>query len=299
MNRSDKKDEGFDIVIGNPPYGAKINKDESPEVVSAYKQIISEEIETYVLFYFKGLKLLLNKGTLCYITPDSWLTNRSTSLFRKWITETADIIAIFDYYKPFPTAKDTRVHSVLICIGRNHSETRIKQVFPSDFKIIYRSYKVKQEIIKSFQNSEWRVYLTPEERAIFNKMENLSAPLVQLYNVKYGLRTGDNGKYFTDKTTNYPLIAGSDISSLYGVEWIPKYLKTIDGLSKGYFNKYYVDKKVIIQYVRTNSLRIDARWLEAAFVDGNFIPLNSLSYIYSKDEKYSLKYALAIINSYL
>ncbi|MFQ5688595.1 MAG: TaqI-like C-terminal specificity domain-containing protein, partial [Candidatus Scalindua sp.] len=57
--------------------------------------------------------------------------------------------------------------------------------------------------------------------------------------------------------------------------------------------------KIIIQYVRTNSLDINARWLEAAYINGNYIPLNSLSYIYQKSSDYELKYLLGIINSFL
>ena len=51
--------------------------------------------------------------------------------------------------------------------------------------------------------------------------------------------------------------------------------------------------------MRTNSLDINARWLEAAYIEGNYIPLNSLSYIYQKSNDCDLKYLLGVLNSFL
>ena len=51
--------------------------------------------------------------------------------------------------------------------------------------------------------------------------------------------------------------------------------------------------------MRTNSLNINARWIEAAYVEGNYIPLNSLNYVYEKLKDYSLLYLLGILNSFL
>jgi hypothetical protein len=130
-------------------------------------------------------------------------------------------------------------------------------------------------------------------------MESISEPLEKSFNIKYGLRTGDNAKYVSENKTEFPLIAGADIASLYKINWKPKYLKRIDGLPESYFREYFSEKKIIIQYVRTNSLSINARWIEAAYIEGNYIPLNSLNYVYEKSKDYSLFYLLGILNSFL
>ena len=130
-------------------------------------------------------------------------------------------------------------------------------------------------------------------------MESKSETLETLFNIKYGLRTGENEKYISENKTEYPIIAGADIASLYEVKWKPKYLKRIDGLPESYFKNEFADKKIIIQYVRTNSLNINARWIEAAYVEGNYIPLNSLNYIYEKFKDFSLMYSIALLNSFL
>jgi len=292
---------GFDVVIGNPPYGVNIKRTENHVFANFYKEILTGEIETYNLFYFRGLKILEDNGFLCFITPDSWLTNSCGNLLRKWLCSTYDLVNVFDYYKPFFDAKDTRCHSVLLKRKEREKTNfiHVRQSLPSDRFIIYKDFKVEQSIIDAFGKNEWRLYVDNQERALFNKMESVSCPLIDLYNLKYGLRTGDNSKYISFENGIYPIIAGSDIFALYKIKWKPKYLTKIEGLSNGYFKDYFTSKKIIIQYVRTNSLDLKARWLECAYIEGNYIPLNSLNYIWEKTNEHQLYYVLALLNSKL
>ncbi len=292
-------DGGFSVVIGNPPYGVSIKKTDNPVYAEQYKEILKGEVESYILFYYKGLKVLSKNGFLSFITPDSWFTNKGAAPFRKYLTNNHSIKDVYDIYKPFEAAKDTRVHTVLIGVSQTTDEITVKQVHPQNTEFIYRNYSIPSKVITDFLDSEWRFYINKQERNIFSKMERKSQSLESLFNIKYGLRTGDNEKYVTEKETEYPLIAGADIASLYQVKWKPKFLKHKDGLPESYFNEYFRTKKVIIQYVRTNSLNLNARWIEAAYVEGNFIPLNSLNYVYDKSENFSLMYLLGILNSFL
>jgi len=292
-------DKGFDVVIGNPPYGVSIKKTDNPIFAEQYKEILKGEVESYILFYYKGLKVLSKNGFLSFITPDSWFTNKGAAPFRKYLTNNHSIKDVYDIYKPFEAAKDTRVHTVLIGVSQTVDDIKVKQVHPQNTELVYRNYSIPSKVITDFLDNEWRFYINKQEREIFSKMESKSQTLERLFNIKYGLRTGDNEKYVTDKETEYPLIAGADISSLYQVKWKPKYLKQIEGLPESYFKEYFNTKKIIIQYVRTNSLNLNARWIEAAYVEGKFIPLNSLNYVYEKSENYSLMYLLGILNSFL
>jgi predicted RNA methylase len=292
-------DGGFSVVIGNPPYGVSIKKTDNPVYAEQYKEILKGEVESYILFYYKGLKVLSKNGFLSFITPDSWFTNKGAAPFRKYLTNNHSIKDVYDIYKPFEAAKDTRVHTVLIGVSQTTDEITVKQVHPQNTEFVYRNYSIPSKVITDFLDSEWRFYINKQERNIFSKMESKSQSLESLFNIKYGLRTGDNEKYVTEKETEYPLIAGADIASLYQVKWKPKFLKHKDGLPESYFNEYFSTKKIIIQYVRTNSLNLNARWIEAAYVEGNFIPLNSLNYVYDKSENFSLMYLLGILNSFL
>ena len=292
-------DKGFDVVIGNPPYGVSIKKTDNPILADQFKEVLKGEVESYILFYYKGLKVLNSNGFLSFITPDSWFTNKGAAPFRKYLTSNHSIKDVFDIYKPFEAAKDTRVHTVLIGVKQNKADITVKQVHPQNTEFVYRNYSIPSNVISGFLDDEWRFYISEKEREIFKKMENNSEPLEKLFNIKYGLRTGDNDKYISEKESEYPIIAGADIASLYEVKWKPKFLKRIDGLPEAYFKNEFADKKIIIQYVRTNSLNLNARWIEAAYIEGNYTPLNSLNYVYDKTKEYSLFYCLALLNSFL
>jgi type I restriction-modification system DNA methylase subunit len=96
--RSEK--EGFDIVIGNPPYVRQENIEDPQKVYdkAIYKAKLQQSVyaaypaffgynvarntlarkidgksDYYVFFYLHGLKLLNEKGSFCFITSNSWL----------------------------------------------------------------------------------------------------------------------------------------------------------------------------------------------------------------------------------
>ncbi len=70
----------FDLVIGNPPYGTEI----SAETKQYYKQhysLLEKKYDIYMVFFERGFELC--KGTLCYITPDKWLSKSFAARFRE------------------------------------------------------------------------------------------------------------------------------------------------------------------------------------------------------------------------
>ncbi len=287
---------GFDVIIGNPPYGADIKN--SYYISSEYKEIFLGEVESYILFYYRAIKLLKNGGILGFITPDSWFTNKTAILFRKWLLENHTVIDIFDVYKPFEDAKDTRCHCVIIKKGKFNTRLNIKQVLPSDNNNIYRMFSLNINDLDL--SNEWNLYINEHERRIFKKILSCSSLLESQYKIKYGLRTGDNKSYISNEQGICKIIAGCDIACRYMIEYTPKYLIQKENLPVSYFDENFKKSKIIIQYVRTNSLNINARWLECAYIEPDIIPLNSLSYIYTTDNnEISLKYLLAIMNSFL
>lgn len=85
---------GFDIVIGNPPYGANIDnmvdifKALYPRTSHGYKEI-------YKYFYDRGLSLLCAGGILAYITPNTFLRQPRYKDLRKLMLEMT-ILQILD-----------------------------------------------------------------------------------------------------------------------------------------------------------------------------------------------------------
>ena len=83
----DRKDQnsqkigGFDIVIGNPPYGVKIEDD-----IKEWHELGSKD--SYGVFISTALKRFLKEnGVLSYIVSDTWLTIKTHKLLREQVLE--------------------------------------------------------------------------------------------------------------------------------------------------------------------------------------------------------------------
>jgi hypothetical protein len=85
--------EKFDIVIGNPPYGAKISKKQKEHFKENYFscQTISGtrkgNTDTFVVFIESGIKFLKDDGNLIYIVPLSVTSSESNTSLHLYINE--------------------------------------------------------------------------------------------------------------------------------------------------------------------------------------------------------------------
>lgn len=77
---------GFDIVIGNPPYGAEIPEADA-EVLRTQFQTLANSLDSFIVFMEQSNYLLNTGGTLSFIIPCGWVSTPSCrklrSLFAK------------------------------------------------------------------------------------------------------------------------------------------------------------------------------------------------------------------------
>ena len=70
--------DGFDVVIGNPPYIDSENMTNTNprlrEYIQASYSMTKGNWDIYIAFYEKGFKLLNENGVLTFITPDKWIS---------------------------------------------------------------------------------------------------------------------------------------------------------------------------------------------------------------------------------
>ena len=78
---SERYSDGFfDIVLGNPPYGVKLNEQTKKIYKSKYPRL-ERRFDIYMAFFELGIKL--SHHILCYITPDKWLSKSFGLRFRE------------------------------------------------------------------------------------------------------------------------------------------------------------------------------------------------------------------------
>lgn len=77
---------GFDIVVGNPPYGTNIDNF-ILNFKRIYPQTTKEYNEIYKLFFNRGIDILKEKGILTYITPNTYLLQPRYKDLRKFLLQ--------------------------------------------------------------------------------------------------------------------------------------------------------------------------------------------------------------------
>lgn len=89
--------ESFDIVIGNPPYGAKISAEDKKYFKENYKYANQGSLDTYKIFIEKGFNLLDKNGNLNFIVPISVTSSKSNIELHKMILDNCEFVKVSSY----------------------------------------------------------------------------------------------------------------------------------------------------------------------------------------------------------
>ena len=88
--------EGFDLIIGNPPY---IKEDTNRDAFNGLRNLecYQGKMDIWYLFGDLGLKILKPNNYLCYIATNNWVTNAGASNFRNIVISNSQIINLTDF----------------------------------------------------------------------------------------------------------------------------------------------------------------------------------------------------------
>jgi len=286
----DGKQGGFDVVIGNPPYGHTINENKD----YFNNRYISAEGKHEIFKYFieKGLSLLSKNGMLSYITSDTWTSLGYFKKLRKLIYSDYCIKAISkSLYNVFETATvDTNIYFIE------------KSKPSSKYFLIDGDLKSREE--KNFEMNDEYVFNLKDENRIIKKIERAKKCLDDYCEIWQGLiayGTKNQPREFTSdrKETKFhrKLLYGGDISK-FGIMWSGEYLKYGEWLHRPRPSYIYDNEKILVQRIRNPQLKTR---LVCALDESGFINGTGLSNILLKDKlkRPSLKFFLALLNSKL
>jgi len=198
-----KESNGFDAIVGNPPY-VKIQNlvKYAPEEIKYYQSDISkyavakkETIDKYYVFIQRAIELLNPTGYFGYIIPHKFFIIKGGKALRKFIVENCSISKIihFGVAQVFPNRS---TYTAILILQKEAQEQfvfkRVRKIIPellaSDVGFIQYNHA-------DFNAAPW-VFLLPETEAVFSKLKSKhTSPLKSLANISVGLQTSADKVY--------------------------------------------------------------------------------------------------------
>lgn len=221
---------GFDVVIGNPPYGILIDK----KTQSYYKEhfpLTQYKTNLYILFIERMLQIF-NKGIIHFIIPKSLLFNSYYEAIRKELIQKTELNEIYTITEK--VFEDAEVGSSLLLQFTIKKEINQKnnvrlavaekiQNFVTEFGVIEN--KVPQDFFLNVPNCEISV-VSSDTQSLLKKLHKLKQ-IKQYYSLKNGLNPGNVKQILISRIKetekHKPIIWGKEISR-YNITWGGEYI---------------------------------------------------------------------------
>jgi hypothetical protein len=309
---------GFDVIVGNPPYGAEFSKDTLKYIRNIYKTA-KGELDSYTLFIERTLKLIKRERVVGLIIPDTWLTLISADVLRRMLLDNytiKELILLNESVFPQATVdplviiienvKPAIQHSVKVSIA--HKKIKITSIGDE-----FDSSLIQQKLWNQNQNSQIKVYSNDNISAIINKINCSQSKVRDLLEYKAGCKPYEKGKgkppqtkktleekpYTSEKQEKkdwVKLIRGDDIKRYQIKLKKPEWIKYGEWLAAPRDIRIFTEPRILIQAIRNPSLKIR---ILATYTEENIISRINVYSLIRKNKQINYYYILAILNSTL
>ena len=239
--------EGFDIVIGNPPYISLQKKwTDQESLAKKYKgygyKTFAGRGDIYALFCERGLELLRDGGHLCFITSNKWLRTSYGGELRSYFGQYSPKFVIdLVGCEVFQASVDPSIFLIKRVFLSKKKLDSFFGIAIDDLDMLDASLLSRSDSF-TFANLSPQLWFigSSKEASLFRKIEEIGTPLkdkawgISIYR---GIITGLNEAFIIDNDTRNsiiaenqqaeeiirPLLKGEDIER-YHVNWDGKWL---------------------------------------------------------------------------
>jgi hypothetical protein len=203
--------QGFDAVIGNPPYVRQ-------ESLSVFKDYLAQRYEAYdgvadlyAYFMEKSVMLLREGGRFSFIVSSSFLRTTYGAALRRTLKKQAAVLRILDFggQAVFENAKDTYVCIPLLAKTKQPPRIEVSRIPSLDFaslddSAIEHRFTIPHERLSP---EAWSLK-SDEEAAVFDKVMKAGKPLGEYVEGKFfrGVTSGLNDAFIITSETRKALI---------------------------------------------------------------------------------------------
>ena len=304
------KDEkrGFDIVIGNPPYGVSIRDDYRKAVVNYLGNVPDYEIYYYFIEIAK--KLASENGILTYIIPNTYLFNNFAKSYRISILKNWTVLELLDCTR-FKIFESATVLNTINLWRKSEGADSVGYRNTSNansFNALIEKPRLQMKISDLLMmNQNWGLAfsLNQEKVSIVNKISSSGKPLSNFYpEISQGLIAYDKYQGQSQdiiKSRAYhsfeyqeglkKWLWGEDVKRYY-VSWNGKeYIDYCDGIANPRQPKFFIGKRMLVREITNPSIYATITSEEL---------YNDPAIIIVKDsDDYPLDVVVAILNSKL
>ena len=300
---------GFDIVIGNPPYGVSIKDDYRKAVVASWGNVPDYEI--YYYFIVLSAPLLKEKGIMSYIIPNTFLFNTFAKHFREMLVEKWNVLEILDCTK-FPIFESAVVRNAINLFQKDSEGS--KQVGYrntanvtsfSDLLEREREFMTVESLLAMNQNWGLAYFLPTSIRNVVNLISSSPLTVKDVFpEISQGLIAYDKYKgqseeiiksrayhSFIYKDGLKKWLWGEDVTR-YNLTWNGKeYIDYCNGIANPRNPSFFVGKRMLVREITNPSIFAALIEIEA---------YNDPSIIIVKESRdYPIEILVGIMNSKL
>jgi len=278
-----KKYRKFDLVLGNPPWGAEFRFEQLSFLKENYPQILS--MESYSYFVYIGLSMLKEGGFLSYLLPESVLNIKTHKDIRGYILQHSTIRKIVHHSRLF-----TKVFTPVIRIDLEKKAPEIQSVTiiqnGSTFQVDTKRFIKNEDLIFDIHNNQRDV-------AILDKIFSFKhQTLKNNADWALGIVTGNNNEFLSSRFIQgyHKVLRGTEVTpfrlkkAVNYLYYDPKRLQQASPLSK-----FRAPEKLIYKFISNK--------LVFAYDNLQHLTLNSANVVIPKIENYPIKAIAALFNS--
>ncbi len=283
------KQGGFDVVIGNPPYGfrtvlSKEEKDYFRKVVGI-EFSSGDSAELFCKISFD--KLVKQKGMLTFIIPKKSLYGDAWEDMRLNYWKKYDLAFILDTGKSF---ENVLLEASVFGLIKSLSSRNVELAFLESDLTIQKFDNTQKEFF-FLDNNTCQIYKVLYPILLFQKIKNNSFETKKI-TTKLGLAIGQD--FFSETKTKHKLLKGIDVEK-FNVR-SHRYLKNYENLK--WENVYAFQKPKVITQVIVSHIENPYPHLKIiACYDSEGIAITNTLMAFETDRDIDLKFLLGYLNS--
>ena len=141
---------GFDIVIGNPPYSLEYKNKNAFDGFREHSLYYQGKMNLWYGFACRGIDFLQHDGNLCFIATNNWTTNAGASILRNKVMSETRILQLIDFntYMIFETSADIQTMVMLFKKSSKHNQ------YSFDYRKLLKQRPQKEDVLSLLNKNQ-------------------------------------------------------------------------------------------------------------------------------------------------